>query len=71
MSGPGPFDPPGGADGDSRASTHRVLRNREGELSLWPLFAPPPEGWEVHAGPATYGRCVELLEASAGRPAPG
>lgn len=59
MSGHGPFDPPPDGDG-ADAATHLVLRNHEGQLSLWPVFAPPPGGWEVLHGPAPYGECLEV-----------
>ena len=34
-----PFDDPEGV--------FHVLRNDEGQYSLWPVFVPVPEGWSV------------------------
>jgi MbtH protein len=52
----------------------RVLRNADGQHSLWPDFAEVPAGWVTVFGPAQRPACVEHIEANwtdltpAGRP---
>ncbi|RSM66020.1 MbtH family protein [Amycolatopsis sp. WAC 01376] len=39
-----------------------VLRNDEGQSSLWPGFAEVPKGWRVVAGPDTRQACLASIE---------
>lgn len=52
-----PFDDDGG--------TFYVLVNDEEQHSLWPTFAPVPQGWRVahgEAGGASRQECLEYVE---------
>jgi MbtH protein len=39
-----------------------VLRNSEGQHSLWPQFVDVPAGWSVVSGPATRAECVAYVD---------
>ncbi|GAA4240028.1 MbtH family protein [Actinomadura meridiana] len=52
---PNPFDDPDGV--------YLVLRNAEGQYSLWPQFAETPDGWTVTGGPADRAACLEIINA--------
>ncbi|MER5636709.1 MbtH family protein [Kitasatospora sp. NPDC002227] len=39
-----------------------VLVNDEGQHSLWPVFAPAPEGWQQTFGPAARQDCLDHVE---------
>lgn len=39
-----------------------VLRNGEGQHSLWPTFALVPEGWQVVFGESGRADCLEYVE---------
>ncbi|MYR08783.1 MbtH family NRPS accessory protein [Gordonia sp. SID5947] len=39
-----------------------VLVNDEGQHSLWPEFAPVPEGWRIMHGPAGHDDCLAYVE---------
>jgi MbtH protein len=41
-----------------------VVRNDEGQLSLWPEFAVVPAGWHVVVGPDTRRACLARIERS-------
>ncbi|RFU43196.1 MbtH family protein [Actinomadura logoneensis] len=49
-----PFEDPDG--------TFLVLRNGEGQYSLWPAFAEVPAGWTVAKAADTRAACVEYVE---------
>lgn len=49
-----PFDDPEG--------TFLVLRNPEDQRSLWPSFAPVPDGWTVEHGPDSRQACLDHVE---------
>lgn len=51
-----PFEDPEG--------TFLVLRNDEGQYSLWPSFAEVPAGWTVVKTAGTRAACVEYVEAN-------
>jgi MbtH protein len=51
-----PFDDPDG--------TFTVLVNDEGQHSLWPDFAPVPDGWTAVHGPAGRQSCLDYVEAN-------
>lgn len=48
-----PFDDPEG--------TFLVLRNAEDQRSLWPAFAPVPDGWSVEHGPGPRQACLDYV----------
>jgi MbtH protein len=45
-------------------ATYLVLRNAEGQHSLWPVFATLPEGWETVFGGASRQECLDFVECS-------
>jgi MbtH protein len=49
-----PFDDPGGR--------FLVLRNEEGQHSLWPAFAAVPAGWQAVFGEADREACLRHVE---------
>lgn len=48
-----PFEQPG--------APYEVLRNDEGQHSLWPVFAPAPDGWVSVYGPAGRDECLAYV----------
>ncbi|MFI5763595.1 MbtH family protein [Streptomyces sp. NPDC051563] len=48
-----PFENPDGQ--------YSALVNDEGQYSLWPSFAPVPEGWSIARGPAPREECLEFI----------
>jgi MbtH protein len=51
-----PFDEPDGR--------FVVLRNEEGQHSLWPTFADPPSGWEIVHAEDSRAACLAYVEAN-------
>ncbi|WP_026414929.1 MbtH family protein [Actinomadura oligospora] len=51
-----PFDDPEG--------TFLVLRNDEGQYSLWPSFAEVPAGWTIAKAADGRAACVEFIETN-------
>ena len=49
---------------DDDNATFSALINSEGQCSLWPTFAPIPEGWTVAHGPANRQECLAHIEAN-------
>ena len=47
---------------DDAEGTFSVLRNGEQQYSLWPEFAPVPEGWEVAHGPGPRPDMITFIE---------
>jgi len=47
---------------DDESGTFLVLVNAEGQHSLWPTFAPVPQGWEVAAPASTRTEALEFVE---------
>lgn len=47
---------------DDKDGVFIVLRNAEGQHSLWPTFLDPPSGWELVCGPATKDECNIFIE---------
>jgi MbtH protein len=41
-----------------------VLRNEEGQCSLWPSFVDVPDGWSVSYGPDTRAACLVHVEST-------
>jgi uncharacterized protein YbdZ (MbtH family) len=46
---------------DDETGEFLVLRNDEGQHSLWPSFAAVPAGWESVFGVATREACVSYI----------
>ena len=46
---------------DDETGEFLVLRNDEGQHSLWPSFAPVPAGWESVYGVAARAACVAYI----------
>lgn len=40
-----------------------VLVNEQGQHSLWPSFAPVPDGWEKVFGEDTRNACIDYIQA--------
>ena len=47
---------------DDENGTFLVLRNDEGQYSLWPEFAEVPEGWTVVHDRDTRAACLAFVE---------
>ena len=47
---------------DDENGTFLVLRNDEGQYSLWPEFAAGPEGWTVVQDRDTRAACLAFVE---------
>jgi MbtH protein len=47
---------------DDQDAAFLVLVNAEGQHSLWPVFADPPEAWHVAFGPGDRGACLAFVE---------
>jgi MbtH protein len=41
-----------------------ALINHEGQYSLWPQFAPVPDGWTIVFGPESRQQCLDHIEAN-------
>jgi len=41
-----------------------ALVNEEGQHSLWPAFAPVPDGWRIPFGEDGRKECLEYVEAN-------
>jgi MbtH protein len=47
---------------DDEAGTFLVLRNGEGQHSLWPQDVRVPAGWQVVHGPGARAECLDYVE---------
>jgi MbtH protein len=47
---------------ETESGEYLVLRNDEGQFSLWPGFAEVPAGWQVVAGPESRQNCLARVE---------
>ncbi|MFL1599709.1 MbtH family protein [Gordonia amicalis] len=47
---------------DDTDGVFRVLVNHENQHSLWPEFAPVPDGWRTVFGPSGHDECLEYVE---------
>ncbi|SDU84086.1 MbtH family protein [Gordonia westfalica] len=47
---------------DDTDGTFRVLVNHENQHSLWPDFAPVPDGWRTVFGPSGHDECLDYVE---------
>lgn len=55
-----PFDDPD--------ASFLVLANDREQQSLWPVFAPVPDGWDTAFGPAGRAECLRFADESATGP---
>ncbi len=39
-----------------------VLKNHQGEFSLWPEFHPVPAGWDIQHGADSRASCIQYVE---------
>lgn len=46
---------------DDESATFLVLVNAEDQYSLWPEFAPVPDGWTVELPAATRQACLDHI----------
>ncbi|GAA0965931.1 mycobactin NRPS accessory protein MbtH [Acrocarpospora macrocephala] len=46
---------------DDETAEFLVLRNNEGQHSLWPIFVDVPNGWEVVKERASRAACVDYI----------
>lgn len=49
---------------EDESGTYLVLRNDEGQHSLWPAFVQVPAGWTVVHDQDTRQACLEYIEAN-------
>lgn len=47
---------------DDEEGRFYVLRNDEGQHSLWPAFAEVPEGWAIVHGEESRQSCLDYVE---------
>lgn len=47
---------------EDATGVYRVVRNAEGQYSLWPDFVGVPAGWQTVFGPGQRADCVEHIE---------
>ncbi|MFD3373436.1 MULTISPECIES: MbtH family protein [unclassified Streptomyces] len=43
-------------------ANYLVLKNEEGQFSLWPTFVDVPNGWESVFGEAARQECLDFIE---------
>ena len=48
---------------DDETGEFVALVNEERQYSLWPTFAPVPDGWKVVHGPATRAEVLAAIES--------
>lgn len=46
---------------EDQDADYTVLRNGEGQHSLWPAFAPVPAGWTAVHGPGRRAECLAYI----------
>lgn len=47
---------------DDEDGTFVVLVNDQGQHSLWPTFAPVPDGWRTVHGPGPRAGCLDWVD---------
>jgi MbtH protein len=47
---------------DDQDANYVVLKNEEGQFSLWPTFVDVPDGWESVFGEAARQECLDFIE---------
>ncbi|MEU9882701.1 MbtH family protein [Streptomyces phaeochromogenes] len=45
-------------------ANYLVLKNEEGQFSLWPTFVDVPDGWELVFGEAARQACLDFIETT-------
>ncbi|WSD21412.1 MbtH family protein [Streptomyces phaeochromogenes] len=45
-------------------ANYLVLKNEEGQFSLWPTFVDVPDGWELVFGEAERQACLDFIETT-------
>ncbi len=49
---------------DNPNGSYVVLRNKDGQYSLWPSFLDIPDGWNVIFGEDNRDNCMNYIEAN-------
>jgi MbtH protein len=49
---------------EAESGGYLVLRNDEGQYSLWPDYVDVPAGWQVVSGPDSRQACLAYVERS-------
>jgi MbtH protein len=49
---------------DDKDGRYSVLRNTEGQFSLWPFGFAVPDGWEVLQADNSREECLEFIESN-------
>ncbi|QQM38154.1 MbtH family protein [Streptomyces liliifuscus] len=47
---------------EDQDANYLVLKNEEGQFSLWPTFVDVPDGWESVFGEAARQACLDFIE---------
>ncbi|MFC4505274.1 MULTISPECIES: MbtH family protein [Streptomyces] len=47
---------------EDQDANYLVLKNEEGQFSLWPTFVDVPDGWESVFGEAARQACIDFIE---------
>jgi len=47
---------------DNESLSFQVLKNQQGEFSLWPAQHQVPSGWDIQHGPDTRTSCIAYVE---------
>ncbi|MGW1545226.1 MbtH family protein [Streptomyces sp. NPDC002309] len=47
---------------EDQDANYLVLKNEEGQFSLWPTFVDVPAGWESVYGEAARQACLDFIE---------
>jgi MbtH protein len=47
---------------EDQDANYLVLKNEEGQFSLWPTFVDVPGGWELVFGEAARQECLDFIE---------
>ena len=47
---------------ENNDADYQVLKNAEGQYSLWPLLNDVPAGWETVFGPGSRQACLDYVE---------
>ncbi|MEU9191429.1 MbtH family protein [Streptomyces sp. NPDC048484] len=49
---------------EDQDASYLVLKNEEGQFSLWPTFVDVPDGWELVFGEAARQACLDFIETT-------
>ncbi|WP_455357119.1 MbtH family protein [Streptomyces sp. SYSU K217416] len=47
---------------EDQDANYLVLKNEEGQFSLWPTFVDVPDGWDSVFGEAARQACLDFIE---------